>query len=80
MSNEAPGTGTILAVLYSEGVSKGKMSLNRLIEVTYNPSRLFGLYPEKGAITIGSDVDLVVFDPEKKVKLTVDNLHTNINF
>lgn len=53
-----------LAMLYSEGVRQGRLSLSRLVEVTAtNPAKLFGLYPTKGCIAIGSDADLVVFDP-----------------
>ena len=47
---------------------------------SHNPARIFGLYPEKGLIAVGSDADLVVFDPEKKVRLTVDNLHTKLDY
>ena len=79
--NGAPGTETLLALVYSEGVRKGRITPNDLVRVTSaNPSRIFGLYPEKGMIAIGSDADLVVFDPEKKVRLTVDNLHTKIDY
>lgn len=79
--NGAPGTETLLGLVYSEGVRKGRITLNDLVRVTSaNPSRIFGLYPEKGMIAIGSDADLVVFDPEKKVRLTVDNLHTKIDY
>jgi dihydropyrimidinase len=79
--NGAPGVETLLALVYSEGVRKGRITMNDLVRVTsYNPSRILGLHPEKGVIAVGSDADLVVFDPEKKVKLTVDNLHTRIDF
>jgi dihydropyrimidinase len=79
--NGVPGTETILALLYSEGVRKERISLNDLVRVTsHNPARIFGLYPEKGLIAVGSDADLVIFDPEKKVRLTVDNLHTKLDY
>ena len=53
-----------LPMLYSEGVRKGRSSLRRLVEVTSeNAARLFGLYPRKGALAVGSDADLVVLDP-----------------
>lgn len=53
-----------LPMLYSEGVATGRLSLERLVEVTStNAARLFGLYPRKGTIAVGSDADLVVLDP-----------------
>jgi dihydropyrimidinase len=56
---------TMLPMLYSEGVRSGRISLNRLIELTSaNAAKLFGLYPRKGTIAPGSDADIVVFDPQ----------------
>jgi dihydropyrimidinase len=79
--NGVAGTEVIIPILYSEGVRKRLISLNTLVQVTsYNPSRHFGLYPRKGTIAVGSDADLVIFDPEKKVRLTVDNLHSRIDY
>jgi len=55
---------TMLPMLYSEGVRRGRISLNRLVEATStNAAKLFGLYPRKGTIAVGSDADLVLFDP-----------------
>lgn len=57
---------TQLAMLYSEGVRGGRLSLEQLVEVTStNVAKLFGLYPRKGCITVGSDADLVLFDPQE---------------
>jgi dihydropyrimidinase len=56
---------TSLPMLHSEGVRTGKISIERFVEVVAtNPARLFGLYPRKGTIAVGSDADLVVWDPE----------------
>jgi dihydropyrimidinase len=53
-------------MVYSEGVRTGRISLERLVEVTStNAARLFGLYPRKGVIRVGSDADIVLFDPER---------------
>lgn len=79
--NGVIGTEVILPILYSAGVSKGILPLTRLAQVTsYNPSKMFGLYPKKGVIAVGSDADLVVLDPQKRVRLSVDNLHSNIDY
>lgn len=56
---------TMIPMLYSEGVRTGRLTLNRMVEVTStNAAKLFGLYPQKGIIAVGSDADIVVFDPE----------------
>lgn len=56
---------TLMPVLYSEGVRKGRLTLQRFVEVTStNAAKLFGLFPQKGTIAVGSDADLVVWDPE----------------
>jgi len=55
---------TMLPMLYSEGVRTGRISLSRMVDVlSTNVAKLFGLYPRKGTIAVGSDADLVVFDP-----------------
>jgi dihydropyrimidinase len=68
LANLRPGVEnlqTMLPMLYSEGVRHGRLSLDRFIDVTSrNAARLFGLYPRKGALRVGSDADIVVFDPE----------------
>jgi dihydropyrimidinase len=68
---------TLLPMLYSDGVRTGRLSLNRFAEVTSaNPAKLFGLYPTKGTIAVGSDADIVVFDPEKKVVIRQSEMHS----
>jgi dihydroorotase-like cyclic amidohydrolase len=61
------GLETALPILLSEGVNKGRISLERMVEVACaNPAREFGLYPRKGALMVGSDADLVVIDLERE--------------
>lgn len=61
---------------YSEGVAKGRLSLERFAEVfSTNPARLMGLYPRKGVIAPGSDADLAVWDPELERTIALDDLH-----
>ena len=79
--NGGPGVETLLPLLLSEGVGKGRLTMERLVEiVSTEPARLFGLYPRKGAVMAGSDADLVIIDPEKEVSLSAETLHTNIDY
>jgi dihydropyrimidinase len=72
-----PGIATMLPVLLSEGVNKGRINLQRVSEVTsYNTSRIFGLYPQKGAIQKGSDADLVIVDLDLKKRVTPELLQS----
>lgn len=62
--NGIPGVETRLPILFSEGVNKGRISLQRFVALTStNPARLYGLYPQKGSIAIGADADLTLWDP-----------------
>jgi dihydroorotase-like cyclic amidohydrolase len=73
-----PGSGTILPVLLSEGVNKGRISLEKVVEVSSeNTARVFGL-PQKGRIAVGADADLVLVDLHKRVTVTPELLHTDI--
>ena len=74
--NGIPGLAARLPVVFSEGVSTGRISLSRFVElVSTNPAKLMGLYPRKGIIAIGSDADLVLWDPKKQVTLTNELMH-----
>jgi dihydropyrimidinase len=75
ISNGAPGIETLLSIAYSEGVAKGRLPLERLVDlVSTTPARLFGL-DRKGAIEVGRDADLVLFDPIARRTLTATLLH-----
>jgi dihydropyrimidinase len=76
-----PGVETMLPVMLSEGVNKGRISLERVVEVcSYNTARIFNLYPRKGTIAIGSDADLAIVDLHKKVKVSPDILHSTSDY
>ncbi len=78
--NGMPGVETRVPLMYHFGVNEGRFSVNKFVElVSTNPARLFGLAPQKGTISIGADADLVVFDPQKEVRLSVENLHMNVD-
>lgn len=81
IANGVPGVEIRLPLLYSEGVAGGRLTLDRFVEaVASRPARLFGLYPRKGALAVGSDADLVIFDPHVRWKPTVEALHTPIEY
>jgi len=67
--------------LYSEGVNQNKISLTKYVELTStNAAKIFGMYPRKGTIAIGSDADLVIFNPKKKHTISVDTHHMNCDY
>lgn len=71
-----PGTETLLPLVYHHGVNAGRITVNKLVEVLcFNPARMFGLYPEKGTIRVGSDADLVIFNPTEEVVLSAKTLN-----
>jgi dihydropyrimidinase len=72
---------TMLPMLFSEGVRAGRISLRRFIALTSaNPARLFGLYPRKGTIAVGSDADLVVLDPELRRTIDGRSMRSNAGY
>ncbi len=76
-----PGVETLIPTMYTFLVGKNRISLNRFVSlVSTNPAKLFGLYPKKGEIRVGSDADLVIFDPKKKVTLDYRNLATRCDW
>jgi dihydropyrimidinase len=75
ISNGAPGIETLLSIPWSEGVAKGRLTQERLVDLlATSPARLFGL-SRKGAIEVGRDADLVLFDPAARRTLTASSLH-----
>jgi dihydropyrimidinase len=75
------GIETRMAYLFSEGVKTGKLSVNRFVDVSSTAAaKLFGLYPRKGSIAIGSDADIVIIDPSLKRRLTLPDLHSNCDY
>jgi dihydropyrimidinase len=79
--NGAPGLENRLQMIHEFGVRAGRISLNRMVELlSTNPAKLFGLYPRKGTIAVGSDADIVVFDPEKKVTISAATHHSKSDY
>src|SRR3990167_12683 len=79
--NGGPGLENRLHMIHEFGVRTGRISLNRMVELlSTNPAKLFGLFPRKGTIAPGSDADIVVFDPEKKQRLSARTLHMKVDY
>jgi dihydropyrimidinase len=79
--NGGPGLENRLQMIHHFGVREGRISLNRMVELLCtNPAKLFGLYPRKGTLAVGSDGDVVVFDPEKKVTISAKTHHSKSDY
>ena len=79
--NGAPGIETRMSLVHDGGVRTGKISWNRFVELTStSPAKIFGLFPRKGTIAPGSDADVVVFDPNRKQKLSAKTLHMKVDY
>jgi dihydropyrimidinase len=82
--NGGPGVENRMSLIYHHGVSKGRISLNRFVELTSTaPAKIFGLFPRKGTIAVGSDADIVIFDPDHEETISVHNPkthHMNIDY
>lgn len=79
--NGHPAVEHRMELMFSEGVKKGRISLNKFVEVTCtNPAKIFGMYPKKGTIAVGADADVVIFDPEKNHTISKDTHHMNADY
>jgi dihydropyrimidinase len=79
--NGAPGIETRLTLVHNGGVRQGRISLNRFVELcSTTPAKMFGLFPRKGTIAVGSDADIVVFDPNAEQTLSVKTLHMRVDY
>ncbi|OQP62405.1 dihydropyrimidinase [Niastella vici] len=79
--NGHPAIENRMELLYSEGVHKGKISLNKYVEVACaNPAKIFGMFPRKGTLAPGSDADIVIFDPNEAHTLSVNSHHMNVDY
>jgi dihydropyrimidinase len=79
--NGLPGIETRLPVIYTRGVAEGRIDVSRMVDVlSTGPAKIFGLYPQKGAIQPGSDGDLVVFDPREEWVISPDSLNSPVDW
>ena len=79
--NGLPGVETRLPILFSEGVAKGRIDINRFVALSStNHAKMYGLYPRKGTIAVGADADIAIWDPERRLRLTHDLLHDGSDY
>ncbi len=79
--NGHPGIETRMELLFSEGVNKGKISLNKYVEVSStNAAKIFGMFPKKGCIAVGSDADIIILDPNEEHILSSKTHHMNVDY
>lgn len=81
IANGLPGLETRLPLLFDSMVSQGRSSLEKFVEVTATaPAKIYGLHPRKGAIAVGADADIAIWDANREVTLTDDGLHDNVGY
>ncbi len=79
--NGAPGVEYRMELIYNGGVVENRISLNRFVELTSTAAaKMFGMFPKKGTIAVGSDADIVIFDTEKEHTFTLENQHMNVDY
>ncbi len=79
--NGLPGVEERLNVMYESGVVGGRFSINRWVEMCSTaPAKMFGMFPKKGTIAVGSDADIVIFDPKASFTYGADTIHGNIDY
>ena len=79
--NGAPGVEHRVPLIYNGGVVENRISLNRFVELTSTAAaKMFGLFPKKGTIAVGSDADIVIFDPNKDQTIGVNTHHMNVDY
>jgi dihydropyrimidinase len=79
--NGIPGVETRLPILFSEGVGKGRITLNEFVAFTAtNHARTYGLYPKKGTIAVGSDADIAIWDPQRAVTISQKQHHHGCDY
>ncbi len=79
--NGGPGVENRLQLIHHHGVNKKRISLNRWVEiVSTTPAKMFGLYPRKGTVAVGSDADLVIWDPKKELTISASSHHMRVDY
>jgi dihydropyrimidinase len=77
----APQIETLLPMTFRGGINLGKVSLVRLVQIlSENPARIFGLYPQKGTLEVGTDADMIILDPNREFTIHQENQHSNVGY
>src|SRR5712675_2816861 len=81
IANGVPGIELRLPLLFSEGVGQGRLDLNAFVALTATShAKLYGLYPKKGTIAVGSDADIAIWDPKREVTVSAAQIHDNVGY
>ena len=81
IANGVPGIELRMPLLFSEGVNKGRISINEFVALTStNAAKIYGLSPRKGTIAVGCDADIAIWDPKREVKVEYKMLHDNVGY
>jgi dihydropyrimidinase len=79
--NGGPGVENRMSLIYHHGVTQGRISLNRFVELTSTAAaKIFGLFPKKGTIAVGSDADIVIFDPNREQTISAATHHMRVDY
>lgn len=79
--NGGPGVEHRMSLIYNGGVVGGRISVNRFVEIVSTaPAKIFGLFPKKGTIAVGSDADIVIFDPNEEMTISAKTHHMNVDY
>jgi dihydropyrimidinase len=79
--NGGPGIENRMQLMYHHGVNKNRLSINQWVElVSANPAKLFGLYPKKGVLQVGSDADVVIWNPQKEHTISASSHHMRVDY
>jgi dihydropyrimidinase len=79
--NGGPGVENRMSLVYDGGVAEGRISLNRFVEITSTAAaKIFGLFPRKGTIAVGSDADIVIFDADEEMTISAKTHHMNVDY
>lgn len=79
--NGGPGVEHRMSLVYNGGVASGRISVNRFVEiVSTSAAKIFGLFPRKGTIAVGSDADIVIFDPNEEMTISAKTHHMNVDY